>query len=72
MTNATLPNRCPTCGSHFPEEIHVCPTCRTILVTPPKQKKTPGWVIALLVSVIIVLFIYAIYLAYHVLVLHEY
>jgi hypothetical protein len=63
-----IPNRCPRCGAQYPEAILVCPECREILDTPPMVRKTPAWVIAVLVGIIAVLASYAGYLIYQVLV----
>ncbi|HOF86877.1 MAG TPA: hypothetical protein PLZ36_02075 [Armatimonadota bacterium] len=62
------PNRCPRCGALYPEAILVCPECREILDTPPVEKKTPAWVIALLLIIIAALATYAGYLVYAILV----
>jgi predicted nucleic acid-binding Zn ribbon protein len=71
-TPAPVRHHCDTCGHDFPPTVYVCPTCRAILIVPEGRKKTPGWVIGLLVVLIALLAVYAAVLAYQVLVLHKY
>lgn len=65
-------HRCPNCGKEYPAECLVCPTCRTILAEHSARPRTPVWVIALFMVVILALLIYIAFLARNVFVLHQY
>lgn len=64
--------KCPQCESELPLDALVCPSCHTILVNNTTKKATPPWVIALLITVIALLFVYAAYLGYQVFIKHNY
>ncbi len=62
---------CPHCGHPYPDGSFVCPFCHT-RVGRSVWTHPPRWFILLLVGVIVVLAGYAAYLAYQVLVAHNY
>ncbi len=66
------PNRCPQCGLHYPPDVFVCPDCRVILENPPPPKQTPAWLLALLITIITALAVYAGILAFQVFAQHHY
>lgn len=55
--------RCPGCGDTPPPGQLVCPRCQTILAAASGTRRTPAWVIVLLLAVIAALLGYIIYLA---------
>ena len=71
-THATTREKCPTCGAPSAPGGGFCPDCRAQLVPPPGFQRSPRWFITLLLAIIAVLFIYACFLAWQVLVLHRY
>lgn len=72
-TPLTIKNHCAQCGQEYPADVLVCPKCKIILVTPgAPPRRTPWWVIALLLAAIAVLFIYACMLFWQVAVKHQY
>lgn len=66
------PHICPACGTVAAPMVFVCPACRTLLTQPARRVGSPRWVLAVLLVGILVLAVYAAYLAWQVLVLHRF
>lgn len=65
-------HRCPACGCGCPDGCFVCPACHQVLVSSRDRAKPPRWMVALLLAIIASLAAYAGYLAWKILVLHQF
>lgn len=62
---------CPHCGHPYPEGSYICPFCHT-RVARSFWSHPPRWFVVLLIVIIVLLAAYAGYLAYQMLVTHNY